>query len=64
MAAETRHDCPRCMGSGKFTAQVVNGRPVGPGGDCYRCDGKGWQSDADRRRNAYYDARVAPYRAS
>lgn len=28
------------------------------GGVCFRCGGKGYQDDADRRRNAYYDNHV------
>lgn len=43
--------CRRCMGSGQFTTGTLNGRPTGPGGDCYRCGGKGVQNDADHRRN-------------
>lgn len=47
--------CPRCLGSGRFTTQIVNNKPVGPGGPCFRCDGKGFQNRFDRRRNCYYD---------
>lgn len=43
--------CGRCAGSGQFVTGMLNGQPVGPGGICYRCDGKGWQNDADARRN-------------
>jgi len=48
--------CARCAGTGQFITQVVNGKPTGPGGICYRCDGKGRQNDADRRRNYGYDS--------
>ena len=47
--------CQRCAGTGQYITQVVNGKPTGPGGLCYRCDGKGRQNDADRRRNHGYD---------
>ena len=47
--------CARCGGTGLFVTMVVNGRPTGPGGICYRCGGKGEQTDTDRRRNFGYD---------
>jgi len=47
--------CARCAGTGQFITMVENGKPKGPGGICYRCDGKGWQNDQDRRRNYGYD---------
>lgn len=47
--------CPRCAGTGLFITMVVNGAPTGPGGICYRCGGKGEQTDSDRRRNYGYD---------
>lgn len=47
--------CPRCGGTGQFVTMVVNGVPTGPGGHCFRCEGKGRQNDADRRRNHGYD---------
>jgi hypothetical protein len=57
--------CERCSGSGQYTTMVINGRPAGPGGKCYRCQGKGTQNDADRRRNYGYDnfALVKEFRA-
>lgn len=48
--------CPRCAGTGQFVTMVVNGKPTGPGGVCFRCEGKGRQNDADRRRNYGYDS--------
>ena len=36
---------------------VVNGEYTGRIGTCYRCNGKSYQTDADRRRNYGYDAR-------
>jgi len=51
--------CRRCAGTGQYITQVVNGKPTGPGGICYRCDGKGWQNDRDRRRNYGYDSYAA-----
>jgi hypothetical protein len=50
--------CARCGGTGLFVTMVVNGRPTGPGGICYRCGGKGEQTDADRRRNFGYDVHM------
>lgn len=47
--------CRRCAGTGEFVTMVVNGVPTGPGGLCYRCRGKGWQTNDDRRRNRAYD---------
>lgn len=47
--------CRRCMGTGRFITQIVNGQPVGPGGPCYRCAGKGEITEADRRRNWGHD---------
>jgi hypothetical protein len=47
--------CGRCAGTGKHIRAVVNGRPEGNGGPCFRCDGKGAQSYADTQRNFRYD---------
>jgi hypothetical protein len=53
--------CRRCAGTGQFITRSENrldGRgfvPRGPGGVCFRCDGKGWQNEADEKRNSYYD---------
>lgn len=59
-AAKTvRFRCRRCAGTGSFITMVENGKPKGPGGACYRCGGKGWQDDADARRNFGADMRSA-----
>lgn len=50
-----RTRCPRCVGTGSYITGTVNGKPVGPGGPCFRCAGKGFQTDEDRRRNYGYD---------
>lgn len=42
-----------------FVTAVVNGKPTGPGGVCFRCQGKGYQTDEDRRRNWGYDQYAA-----
>ena len=55
--------CDRCAGTGKFITGNHNGVPTGPGGICFRCNGKGWQSKSDHRRNDYYDTRIMPTRA-
>lgn len=49
-----------CRGTGEFCSggAVVNGVYTGKRGTCFRCNGKGWQSDEDRKRNAYYDNHV------
>jgi hypothetical protein len=54
-APATRQDCRRCARTGLFITMVVNGQPKGPGGVCFRCGGKGYQTPADERRNAAYD---------
>ncbi len=61
VAATTCFACKRCGGSGKFTTWVLNGVPQGPGGDCYRCAGKGYQNDADARRNYGADMHISAY---
>lgn len=50
-ACEVTFMCRRCAGTGRFITYVENGQPKGPGGVCYRCQGRGVQSDADVRRN-------------
>jgi hypothetical protein len=47
--------CRRCAGTGRFITYMENGVPKGPGGPCFRCDGKGFQTEADQRRNWGYD---------
>ena len=49
------HPCGRCTGTGRFITGSLNGKPTGPGGDCFRCGGKGRHDQADRKRNIYYD---------
>lgn len=55
---EMRSTCKRCAGTGQFITRVENGVPRGPGGKCFRCGGKGYQTAADVKRNAYYDRHV------
>lgn len=50
-----RHFCRRCAGTGRFITRMENGQPKGPGGTCFRCGGKGYHDQADRRRNDYRD---------
>ncbi len=47
--------CGRCAGTGHFITYVENGKPRGPGGICFRCEGKGRHTQADRKRNLYHD---------
>lgn len=47
--------CGPCAGTGQFVTMVVNGKPTGPGGHCFRCKGKGYQTPADEARNQRYD---------
>lgn len=55
----TRHEC-ECGGSGKFYSggMILNGVYTGTIGVCYRCGGKGYQTEADVKRNRYYDNHV------
>lgn len=52
--------CARCASTGRFITEVVNGKPVGPGGNCYRCAGKGHHNHADRARNLHHDNHFVP----
>jgi hypothetical protein len=47
--------CGRCAGTGMFITGTVNGQPVGPGGQCFRCRGKGKQTYKDGCRNRAFD---------
>ena len=44
--------CWKCSGSGTFWTKGEDGRPVP--GVCYPCRGKGFQTEADKRRTNYY----------
>ena len=47
--------CGRCAATGRFITYVENDIPKGPGGPCFRCRGKGYHNQADRKRNEYHD---------
>lgn len=47
--------CLRCAGTGQFCTGTLNGKPTGPGGICFRCNGKGVQTLDDVKRNGYRD---------
>ncbi len=47
--------CGRCAFTGAFITGTENGKPKGPGGICFRCNGKGWHHQADRARNLAHD---------
>lgn len=51
---QARVRCGRCAGTGAFVTGSLNGKPTGPGGHCYRCNGKGFHTFADRKRNYGY----------
>ena len=53
------HFCRRCSGTGAYITMLLNGQPTGPGGICYRCEGKGYQTPEDERRNEVYDTYAA-----
>lgn len=55
MAREVRFKCGRCGGTGQFITMMENGVLKGPGGECFRCKGKGTQNDHDVRRNEVHD---------
>lgn len=55
---EGTHRCGRCAGTGMFITYVENGVPRGPGGVCFRCGGKGAHTQADRKRNYWFDLRA------
>jgi hypothetical protein len=69
-ASTSRHDlylgdfpdgerCSRCAGTGLFITGMENGRPTGPGGICFRCEGKGRQSDCKPVAHAKRAAEIA-----
>jgi len=55
-AVRVRHDCSKCCCTGTYTWGLNRQYS----GVCFRCVGKGYRHDADRRRNWGYDC--APWR--
>lgn len=49
---EDRCNCGACGGTGRYVGSGVSG-------PCFRCEGKGIQTAADAKRNAYYDLYAA-----
>lgn len=49
--------CKRCASTGRYITYVENGQPRGPGGPCFRCDGKGKQTPEDAHRNHWHDVK-------
>lgn len=47
--------CMQCLRTGMFVTGTLNGKPVGPGGRCFRCQGKGYHTWMDRQRNENYE---------
>jgi hypothetical protein len=51
----SRVECDKCRGSGVYGwGAYINGKPSFSG-PCFRCEGKGYQTALDMRRNCYYD---------
>lgn len=48
--------CHACNGTGKRLSRSTGG--IVSVGVCFRCRGKGYQDEADQRRNQYYDRHV------
>lgn len=46
-----------CGGTGLYVKGINNGKVVSDGSPCFRCNGKGVQTDADRTRNYWYDVK-------
>jgi hypothetical protein len=57
---QTKERCWYCGGSGTYHGRgyVENGVFKGFTGPCFRCKGKGYETAADKKRNAYYDQHV------
>jgi hypothetical protein len=55
VAVKGSFGCGRCAHTGLFITGTENGKPYGPGGHCFRCNGKGYHTHADRKRNWGYD---------
>ena len=51
--------CGRCGGTGRFITGSMNGKLTGPGGHCFRCNGKGYQTVSAVKRNQTYDQHAA-----
>ncbi len=54
-----RFKCGRCAGTGRFVTYVENGVPKGPGGSCFRCQGRGTQGFEDGHRNRTRDNHIS-----
>lgn len=54
------HKCQRCAGTGRYFTRIENGRPAGGGGQCFRCGGKGFTNQGDRKRNWGHDVNYVP----
>lgn len=54
---EKRYPCDGCKGDGIYygAGRVENGKFIGFTGKCFRCGGKGYQTEADTKRNWGYD---------
>lgn len=62
--AEQREKCWKCGGSGlfHFGGAIVNGKFTGKTGPCFECQGKGYVTPQDERRNrAYWRLNIGRY---
>jgi DnaJ-class molecular chaperone len=54
--------CYRCVGTGRFITMNLNGKPTGPAEQsCFRCNGKGYHTQADRKRNYGHTMNYMPF---
>lgn len=58
VAAPSKTKCLRCAGTGQFVTGTCNGEPTGPGGICFRCEGKGYQTDCGGAAHEIVNAAV------
>ena len=59
MKNKKQNKCGNCNGTGIYKwGASINGRPTNQG-VCYTCQGKGYETSKDRKRNNYYWNHVA-----
>jgi hypothetical protein len=55
-----KEPCERCASTGKYITGVENGKYKIGGATCYRCAGKGYHDQDDRKRNLSHDLHYVP----